>query len=751
MGRDDGYDMGREPAQTRTPDPARLQRLLTLFGNEAVRDTLYDGLMVVHATGLVEPLNRAAVTLLESATGRPVPAFSPDTSALDVVDSEGRPMPPPERPAQRAVVRGETVRGEVFGLRRPDPETGEPVVVRWLRVSALPLPRDLAPEAPAALLSLVDVTPRVSAEQRLRQSAAAFDNTTEAVVISDDRGRIVAVNPAFTSLTGYPASEVMGLGMDDFPCTIANRDVFAQIGRALATDGQWQGETVGVRKDGSGFPAWMTASAVHSPEGRLLNVVTVFSDISPLKEVQDRLAHQAHHDDLTDLPNRVLARERLQEALTRATRDRCGVAVLFLDLDRFKVVNDSLGHVTGDHLLQAVARRLREVVGDAHLLARIGGDEFLVIVDPAPDRAALAALADRIIAAVDRPFDVPDAEEIYIGVSVGITRFPGDGITADDLIRNADAALYAAKDAGRGAHHFYREDLTRAAARRLRLEQDMRRALRDDAFLLAFQPMVSMDGQRVVGMETLLRWREDDEERVTPDVFIPVAEDTGLIRPLGEWVLRHALQEMRRWIDAGIAPKRIAVNVSAAQLRRQDFAVLVQRLLEENGIAPGQLELELTEGALFADTDRMLDLLHDLDRLGVRVAVDDFGTGYSSLAYLQRFPIHRLKMDRSFVSALPHCPQGTAIASAIVNLGRALDLDILAEGVEQDAQLAALQALGCNAWQGFLCAPALMREEAFAFLAACARGAPPATWPGNGATSRDALSSLDLPASRPKA
>lgn len=600
--------------------------------------------------------------------------------------------------------------------------TGE---VRVVEVHSSPVQLDDGP----VLFSIInDVTDRQAAERRLRQSAAVFESTTEAVVIADSEMRIIAVNRAFTEITGFAEHTILGRSLGVTQCIRSHGGRFDDIRRALQDTGRWQGESAGVRADGSAYPQWLTASVVRSPDGRLGSYVLVFSDISSLKEVQRRLEHQAHHDDLTGLPNRVLLRARLEQALHAATRRRTEVAVLFLDMDRFKVVNDSLGHATGDHLLCAVAGRLREVVPEEQILARVGGDEFVVILETAPGREELAEAARHILRSMEQPFELPDGEEIFVGVSIGITRFPGDGVSADELIRNADAALYAAKDAGRGAFHFYRESLTRQASARLNLDREMRRALRDNQFSLAFQPIVSASRSTIEGMEALLRWDHASGRFVSPEQFIPLAEDTGLIRALGEWVLRTALRTMRGWLDDGIAPRTVSVNVSACQLMGTQFAQIVRSALAESGVPPERLELELTEGTLFGDTERMLHLLDDLTGLGVRVAVDDFGTGYSSLAYLQRFPIHRLKVDRSFIARLPEHEQDLAIARAIIQLGRTLGLEVLAEGVEQDQQLALITEAGCDLWQGFLCSPALAPERASQLLRAASRGVTPMDW-----------------------
>jgi diguanylate cyclase (GGDEF)-like protein len=444
-----------------------------------------------------------------------------------------------------------------------------------------------------------------------------------------------------------------------------DRSFYLSMWNALREAGCWQGEVWNRRKSGEIYPEWLTLSTVRDETGQPTHYVGVFTDISHLKNVEARLSHLAHHDPLTGLPNRLLALSRLAHAIEVAQRKGQRLAVLCLDLDRFKTVNDSLGHSAGDELLCAVAARLRMRLREEDTLGRLGGDEFMVLLEDldAPEGAAL--VAGNLIGALTDSFVLGDGAEVFMHASIGVSLYPDDGDDHLTLIRNADAAMYRAKGEGRNTFCFYTEDLIHQASRRLELETSLRRALTKNEFVLHFQPAFSVTDGSLLGAEALVRWQPPGEALVPPGDFIPVAEETGLIVPLGEWVLRTACRQWRAWLDEGLAPGTIAVNLSVEQIRRSDIQAVLRDIFAETGLPPHYLELEITESSLMAQGEQAEALLGGLKALGVHLAIDDFGTGYSSLAYLKRFAIDKLKIDRSFVKDIADDRNDLAIAAAV--------------------------------------------------------------------------------------
>jgi len=440
-------------------------------------------------------------------------------------------------------------------------------------------------------------------------------------------------------------------------------------------------------------------------------IVAVIRDIDQIKQAEAALEYRAHHDALTGLPNRLLLHSRLEHAIEQARRENERLGLLFLDLDRFKNVNDSLGHPVGDQLLCAIAERLRARLREEDTLARLGGDEFIVLMERIDMVDQVATVAQGIIDLLETPFRIGEGQDIYIGASLGISIYPQDGGDPTTLIRNADAALYMAKASGRHTFRFYTETMTQEANRRLDVEMAIRRALERDQFFLQYHPLVSVTEREIIGVEALLRWRRDNGEIIPPDQFIPLAEDTGLIIPIGEWVLQRACSQGKAWLDAGLPPLTIAVNLSPTQFRRPHLAQFVRQVLEDTGYPADGLELEITESALMQAEQGVEDQLQALKRLGIHLAIDDFGTGYSSLAYLKRFPIDTLKIDKSFVSNLPYDQENAAIARTIIDMADTFHFKVLAEGVETEAQLAFLREHGCHYFQGYLFSPPRSAED----------------------------------------
>jgi len=538
-------------------------------------------------------------------------------------------------------------------------------------------------------------------ETILRQSATVFENTSEGVLITDTDAKIIAVNKAFTKITGYPENEVLGRDPSFLKSGLHESEFYKAMWSSLQRDGEWKGEISDRRKNGEIFPKWQTISAVRDDNGKLTHYVSVFSDISQLKESAKKLHDLAHHDALTGLPNRLLLNARLEHTLQHAGRAGSHVAVLFLDLDNFKKINDSLGHPVGDYLLQQVAKRLLGSVREDDTVARLGGDELTIVLGSLRDARYAAKVAQEILGALSEPFQL-ERQEVFVSASIGISIYPQDGRDSTALLKNADAAMYVAKNEGRNRYHFYAEELTIRASESLALETHLHRALEREEFLLHFQPQVSLQSGKIVGMEALVRWQHPEIGLVSPAEFIPLAEENGLIGAIGRWVLRTACAQAKAWQDNGLTPVRISVNLSGRQLEQANIVQEVHDALQDAALDPAYLELELTESAVMKRAEHAAKALDGLRALGTTIAIDDFGTGYSSLSYLKRFPVDRLKIDRSFIRDIPQDPNDIALARAIVALAKSLGLGVVAEGVETEAQKDLLTSIRCDEMQGYL-------------------------------------------------
>lgn len=555
-----------------------------------------------------------------------------------------------------------------------------------------------------------DITEKKLADEKLRQSAVVFESTADGVMITDAQNRIIAVNKAFSDITGYSEAETLGNTPSFRRSERQTAGFYEQMWQELAQHGRWQGEIWNRRKSGDVYPEWMTISVVLDESGVVSNYVSVFSDITNVKQSQMQLDHMAHHDPLTDLPNRTLLADRLSQAIHRAERNGLSVAVLFIDLDRFKNVNDTLGHPSGDLLLQEVARRLQHLLRQEDTVARLGGDEFIVVVEDVERPDFAESIASKIIETIARPFTI-HGEELFIGASIGISLYPADDSSPANLIQFADTAMYRAKEVGRNTYQFYTQELTDSVVERLAMESSLRRAIENDQLELCFQPQVELQSGKIIGAEALLRWHHPELGRVSPEKFIPLAEEAGLILPIGEWVLRHACIQAAEWCRDFPGFRRVAVNLSIAQLERSDFVDTVSTVLAESGLSAERLELEITEGMLMQSPDISQMVLCRLRDLGLELAIDDFGTGYSSLSYLKRFPIQSLKIDRSFIMDIPQDPNDEAITRAVIALGKSLQLQIVAEGVETEEQVEFLRREGCQLAQGYFYRHAISAEE----------------------------------------
>jgi diguanylate cyclase (GGDEF)-like protein/PAS domain S-box-containing protein len=560
-----------------------------------------------------------------------------------------------------------------------------------------------------------DITARKRAESDLLLASAVYENTADGIVITDQQGKIVSINRAFTEITGYCADEAIGANPNILHSDRQEPDFYQSMWAMLHSAGVWQGEIWNRRKNGELYPEWLTITTIKNPAQEITNYVGVFSDISAIKHTQSELEHLAHFDPLTDLPNRVLFHDRLSHALERATRYRHKVALLLLDLDGFKTVNDSLGHPIGDRLLQMVAERLKTCVRVEDTVSRLGGDEFAIALANLEQGEDVVEVAQKILTTAQHPFDI-DGHSALVTTSIGIAIFPEDGDESNVLIRNADAAMYQAKESGRNTYRYYQQEMTQAAQLRLANEQALRRGIAQHEFEVWYQPQVCLTSGRLLGAEALVRWRDPTHGLIAPANFIPLAEMTGLIVPIGEQVLRSVCADARRWLDAGLAPGRLSINVAGPQLYRSDFVGLLQRVLEEFQLPPALLDIEITETFILENPPQIRRILNDIQAMGITTAIDDFGTGYSSLAYLKKLPINTLKIDRAFVSDLPDDSHDVAICRAILGMGRSLGFNVIAEGIETEAQRQFLQDEGCAEGQGYLFSKPLPADEFTAWL-----------------------------------
>lgn len=540
---------------------------------------------------------------------------------------------------------------------------------------------------------------RRKAEEQLRLSATVFEHSVEAVVITDARHRVLMVNPAFTTMTGFGADEVLGKNTRMLASGVHDASFFRSVWETVRAAGHWQGEMWNRRKDGDVYPQLLSISQVLDEAGDVSHYVCVAIDISEHKASQEHIQKLAHFDALTGLPNRSLLSDRVAQALSRMDRNNQTLALVFLDLDRFKNVNDSLGHRIGDELLVQVADRLKSVLREEDTVSRLGGDEFILVL-PATNADGATHVVEKVLQILSRPYSI-EQHELTITPSLGIAMYPADGDSYEALSMCADAAMYRAKQGGRHTYRFFTREMQERSERTLQLENALRRALENNQLHLVFQPQIALGSNRIIGVEALLRWSHPELGNVSPADFIPVAEDSGLILPIGEWVLRAAVGQMKTWIDSGLEPMTIAVNLSAIQFRQASLPLLVSNALEEFDLPSEYLELELTEGVAMENPMAAIEMMNALHGRGIRLSIDDFGTGYSSLSYLKRFKVYKLKIDKSFVRDISHDPEDEAIVDAIIGLSRSLGLKTIAEGVETAEQLDFLRHKGCDEVQGY--------------------------------------------------
>ena len=551
-------------------------------------------------------------------------------------------------------------------------------------------------------------------EEQLQLSAQVFSQSSEAIMLLDSCCNIVMVNRAFTHITGYSEEEALGKNPRILSSGQHDREFYAAMWEAIEKEGRWQGEIWNRRQNGNIYPEWLLIQTMRDSQDEVTHYIGTFTDLTERKETEERVQWLAHFDPLTGLPNRTLLHIRSNLAISLAQRRHEPLALMFLDLDNFKNVNDSLGHGIGDELLKQFSERLKKAVRDQDTISRLGGDEFVLVL-PGTDTDGAAYLAERILNIAAQQYNV-DRHEINLTVSIGIAIYPTDGMDFDTLWRSADAAMYRAKQNGRNDYCFFTTEMQARSTRTLQIDNALRRAMERKQFSLVYQPQLSLDSGKIVGFEALIRWKHPQFGNIPPDEFIPIAESNGQIIPIGEWVLRTAVEQLKIWQDRGYTDFTVSVNLSAVQFRHPRLPELVINILEEARVLPQYLQLELTEGVAMENPLAAIAVIDELHKRGIRISIDDFGTGYSSLTYLKRFNVYSLKIDRSFVKDLPADSEDMAIVTAVISLANSLGMRTVAEGVETQEQLEFLHSRGCTEIQGYHLSRPLPLEKVEEFL-----------------------------------
>ncbi len=657
--------------------------------------------IITDPRGIIEFVNQAFTTITGYSQEE---AIGMKTSML----SAGQTPPEIYRDMWNTITAGGTWRGEMLNRRK----NGE---LYWDSITISPV-RDEQGKLVNFVAIQEDITFRKAAEEKLLLNAHILNSVSEGVAVTDSQQRFCFINPAFTAITGYTADEVIGKSPKLLSSGLMERTFYGNMWGSLAGTGRWQGEIIDRRKNGESYPEWLSISVLKNAQGAITHYISVFADISERKAAERRITHMAQHDFLTGLPNRMLLLDRMEQSLSLARRDGRKVAVMFLDLDKFKHINDLLGHVLGDKLLQEVAGRLASISRSGDTLCRLGGDEFVLMLTELEKSDDASTIAAKLLESVAGPCHI-DGHEIEITTSIGIALFPDDGQDGNELLRHADAAMYHAKQNGRNNYHFFTSEMNRRALQRMAIENKLRHALERGEFTLYYQPKVDLHTMRPIGAEAMLRWADPKSgELIPPANFIPIAEENGMIIPIGEWVLREACRQMAEWRKSGLPEIPVSVNLSAVQFRQKGLGQTLHAILHQYGVSPSNLELEITETAVMQDADAAIALLKEVKEMGVQLAMDDFGTGYSSLSYLKQMPIDKLKIDQSFVRDIAHDPDDAAIVSTVISMARNLKLTVIAEGVETDRQLAFLNQHGCDQGQGYYFSRPIPHDEFLAYF-----------------------------------
>lgn len=671
----------------------------TLRISEAKYRSLFENIsqsvIYLDATGIVMAVNHAA----EQLFGLPRDVIIGRKFAdccFKVIREDGSAFPEEQQPPMLALSTGKPVEGVVMGLFNAERQS-----YIWVSVNSVPEFRQGEHQPYQVLMTLTDITRQKQSEGTLSMASVIFNNIGEGIFVTDKEKKIISVNDAFTTITGFSQQDVFGKSADYLHSKKSNLKSDEELNTYAGCLNGWQGEIWRRHKSSIDFPSWTTVSEVKDSSGEIAHYVHVFMDITHFKKAQDHLGFLAYHDPLTKLPNRLLLKDRIDHSLQNALREGSQSAVLFLDLDRFKGINDTYGHAVGDGLLKEVAKRIKNLVRKEDTVSRYAGDEFVVFMENIPDAKNPAKLAQKLIDTFNAPVYIK-GYRLKISTSVGISLFPQDGRDTDTLIRNADAAMYRAKKEGRNNFQYYSLELTSEAFEKMSMERALRQSLERHELILYYQPQVCLKTGKLVGVESLVRWMHPKLGLMPPKQFIPIAEECGFIVALGEWVLQNACMQMRRWLDEGLQINKMVVNVSALQFLRSDFVATVERILHLSGLDPTYLELELTGGGFMDNSEQFIKALNQLVESGIDLTVDDFGVGCFSFNNLKRIPVKKLKINSSFVVDVLNNADDEDIARAMIALGHGLHLQVIAMGIESRAQQNRLMDLGCDEGQGYL-------------------------------------------------
>jgi diguanylate cyclase (GGDEF)-like protein/PAS domain S-box-containing protein len=592
---------------------------------------------------------------------------------------------------------------------RPDGE--ERIVLEWGEVFYV------EKGEPYRMLGIVqDITSRKRSEDRLKLARGIFENALEGVLVTDADGKIIMVNPAFTRITGYSAEEVLGQDPRILQSERQPKEFYEAMWKSLLTDGKWAGEIWNRRKNGEAFPENLSITAVNDKYGRVMQYVSVFYDLSEMKRSEEEITYKSNFDALTKLPNRTLFMDRLDRALVRHSKDNKELAVLYIGIDGFRKVNESMGYTVGDALLQAIAKRLTETIGKLSTPSRFGGDEYVILLDDIESSGQIAELAAEIFDTFRLPFRAGE-ESIFLTASVGVSAFPDDGDTSEILIKNSNIAMTQAKKNGRDRYSFFTPEMNERAVYRMSTENDLRTAIKQSQFVLYYQPKVELGSERVIGMEALIRWNHPTIGLMSPFDFIPVAEEAGIIVEMGNWIFLEACMQASEWNRKGFSPIVVAVNVSGKQFAEPDIDRKIKDILDRSGLAPELLQLEITESVVMENVESAIGILNRLKKLGLTLSIDDFGTGYSSFAYLKKFPLDYLKIDKVFVDDIATNEDDIELIAAIISMAHTLKLKVIAEGVETKEQVEVLKRLECDMIQGYYYGKPMPADEMEKFLA----------------------------------
>lgn len=666
------------------------------------------GVVYLNNAGTIISANQAAEQILGLQLDNMMGRALTETCSR-IVREDGSVLPHEQHPAMLALRTGKPVDNVVMGLFNHARQDHT-----WVMTSSMPEFRPGERQPHQVFMTLTDITQRKLAEEELNLASVIVNNTGEGIIVADQDNKIISVNPAFTILTGFSRQEVFGRKADFLQSKKNAVKINDELHKSRKNRNSWQGEIWHRRKNSDDFPCWTTINQVKDAQGKTTHYVYVVMDITHLKKAQNRLGFLAYHDPLTQLPNRMLLKDRINHSLQNARREGSLVAVLFLDLDRFKIINDTYGHAVGDGLLKEVARRIKNLVRKEDTVSRYAGDEFIVLMEDFLDTKSPARLARKLIETFNDPVEVK-GHSLQITTSVGISLFPRDGDDTDGLIKNADAAMYRAKKEGRNNFQYYNPELTTQAFEKMAMESNLKQSIDKNELILYYQPQICLTTGNIVGIESLVHWQHPTMGLINPARFISIAEESGFILAMGEWMIETACKQMRHWLDEGASMNKIVVNVSAAQLLRSDFVATVERILHTHGLSPHCLELEISEDSFMDNVEPIIKALNGLAEAGVELTIANFGKGYFSLINLKRIPVKKLKIDSSFISEMLRNPNYEDIVRSMIALGHSLNLKVIAPGIESEAQQKLLTELDCDMGQGhFYYPPALPDSNFFA-------------------------------------